>query len=290
MKSAFLHSFLRHASLGVMGVLLLMASAGLITDQISVIRNVRRVAVPLVAQLPEMERRVNVLKEQIELTELQSALRSGSQEERMKMFVLPEKTDRDRTVALFDVFHSLLKQSGTMSDTSSFAFSDPIPAEQGLTAKPLSIQYVIHHDGVRDLLQMIRLSGLLTIADTLTYEERKTLFERTEMENPAGIAVLEQYLSADLMDYVNEPRPHDEQLRRAFAGDAFRQELDDMLQGSFLRDAKRLFGGPLGKILQDRNLWPMPLMTVESVRLEPGSAEGWYRLDLVLHLYQRGQQ
>lgn len=272
-----------------MGALLLIASGVMIVKQIDAIRSVREITVPLVAHLPEMERRANVLKEQIELTELQSALRVGSQEERMKVFVLPERADRERIVALFDVFHSLLKQSGRMAEASQVSFGDPF-ARDGLTAVPLSIRYSIDDRGMRELLKMVRLSGLLTIADTLTYEEREWLFDTIEKQNPAGIAVLEQYLSVDLMDYVVEPRPHDEQLKRAFPDEAFRTQLDDLFAKSFRRDAVELFGGKLGAVLRDRNLWPMPLMTVSAARTEPSTVDGWFDVSLDLLLYQRSPE
>ena len=72
----------------------LMVIAGMLMyAHIQTIIQVRDVSVPIVGQLPQMERRLAALTQQIELTELHSATRIGSQQEKVEVYALPEETN-----------------------------------------------------------------------------------------------------------------------------------------------------------------------------------------------------
>ncbi len=269
------------------GVALLTVSGNLISEHVRVIADVREVSVPLVAELPLLERRASLLKEQVELAQLQSAMRVGSQEERVHVYVLPKEFDMDRIVALFDVFSLTIPQQAYIGSMSPVVFGEPATVGHALQALPITVSFSVHENGMHTLLDLFRLAGTVTLSDAFSKDELETLLAGIETESPAGIIPLEQFLSADLLEYAREPRPYEEQLRRSFTSAHVQHMFDDLLRTSLLRDARSYLGGPAGLLLKEQKLWPMPFMAFEEIRSVPGRAQGWHTVTLVLHTYRR---
>lgn len=283
---AHLHGLIRHGSLGIMGLLLLALSTVLIQEHIRVVQSIREEAIPLVATLPALEQRVAVLEEQVEMTELQSALRVGSQEERMRVYVLPDEIDTDRVVSTFDVIGDVLKQRGIAADVASVSFGD-LTVAVDMFKRNVTLRSALSREGVRELLTLIDLSGTLTVADALTDGERTELYEYVERSNPAGIADIEEFLSTDIMEYMAEGRSYEQKMLRSFSDETLSNAILNVIHSSRLKDAKRLLGGPMGAVLNDQQLWPMPLMTLEEVRLKAGGAPGWFEAEVHIAIFQR---
>ena len=273
--------------LGV-GVGMLSVSGFLISQHVAAILEVREVSLPLVADIPSFERRLATLTNQIEMAELHRATRIGSQEEHVNVFVLPEGIDFDRLLSVFDIFGAELQNQGLLTEISDIAISDPIPAvDEGLEVRSLSMNFSAHEEGVQNFLSLIHLAGLLTIGDTLSEDESRLLLQKTEEENPAGIVAIEQFLSTNLLSYTREPKTYEAQLLRSFSSPLFKETLDDTLQSSLLRDARRLLGGEIGVRLKQYSLWPLPLMMVDDIRIHAGRAPSWYTLGVSVHVYSR---
>lgn len=278
---------LRHPGLILCGTLCLFAAASLGLEHVRAVEEVRQISVPLVAQLPQLERRLHVLSEQVELSELQSALRVGSQEERLHVYALPTDVDTDRTIALFEVLRLIFAERQQLTELTDLQFGERYPYADVLEAQMLSLKTVLHEDALQDLLSIIQVSGVLTIADALTEQERLLLLESTEQENPAGVVVLEQFLSTDLLDYALDPQAHEKRLTSSFASNAFTNALHNTLRSPMMNDARRVLGGRIGAVLKDQNLWPLPAMTLHRIHLKPGGAEGWYKVGLKVDLVLR---
>ena len=205
----------------------------------------------------------------------------------MYVYALPREIDTERVVAVFEVLRMLLPEREHIASMSPVEIGDLVEQEDDSAILPVSVEFAVHREGVRELMQLFRIAGLLTIADSLTEEELAILFERTENENPAGIVALEQFLSTDLLAYAIEPKPHEQQLRRSFSTPGFTSALDSILQNSALRDARHLLGGRMGAALKQQDLWPLPFMTFAERVLVPGEADGWYHLSLKLQVHRR---
>lgn len=268
-------------------IALLGEAGALLAKHVRVIADVRTVSVPLVAGIPELEHRRALLSEQVELAELQSSLRLGSQEERVRTYVLPAQFDLDRIVALFDVFSLAIPADPAVASMSPLTTGAPEPAGDGLEAMPITVSFAVHDDGIRGLLDLFRLSGMLTVADALSEEEMAALLASVEAENPAGIVPLEQFLSADLLEYAQNPKLWEERLRRSFLQSGVQQAIDTALQTSLLRNAKEFLGGRAGFLLSEQQLWPLPLFTIDGVHASQGRAPGWYTLTVTLRTYRR---
>lgn len=266
--------------------LMLLGGTSLATH-ITTVRDVRASSLPLAREILAMERRLNVLKQQKEFTELSHALRVGSPEERVHVYALPTETDIDKIVTAFDALSGELRRRGLLSKESPIVFGELKEAGEGLNSQSMTLEATLHEDGMAALQTFVRLSGLLSVADALMPEERSRLLVQTETENPAAIVALEQFLNTDLMNYLREPRPAEEQLLKSFSSQSFERAFREVLRGSLLADAGRLLTPELAKAFVEARLWPMQLMDIDAMSLESGSAPGWYRVKVKVVLYMR---
>jgi hypothetical protein len=252
---------------------------------IQTIIQVRDVSVPIVGQLPQMERRLAALTQQIELTELHAVTRIGSQQEKVEVYALPDETNISRIVATFEVIRDVLTRDGLLSEMSDLDISEATKREDGSVSRTISVEFAAHEDGLRTIMLLVKLSGLLTVGDVLTQQEIALLVDRIEQENPSGIVALEQFLTADLLRYAKNPKTYEEQLKRSFSSTTFLNLFENVLRTSLLREVKILLQSDLGEILNGYKLWPMQLMLVEEVSMKLGDAPKWQRLGLTLLVF-----
>jgi len=263
-------------------------SGSLLTQHAVSVLEVREISAPLVADIPQFERRLALLTDQIELAELHEATRTGSQKEHINVFVLPEEIDFDRLLSVFNVVESELKSQGLLAEISEISLSDPLPSEEeSLEERTLSIHFAAHEDGVHAFLSLVKFAGLITVGDLLSVDEQRLLLQKTEEENPAGVIAMEQFLSANLLSYARDPKTYEAQLLRSFSSPSFVKTLQDTLQSSSMRDARRVLGGGIGKRLRQNNLWPLPLMTLDEVSIRAGGAPRWSVLSVKVKVYSR---
>lgn len=254
---------------------------------IQAVAAVRETSLPLLASLPTIERRLSVLTEQVEVAELDAALKTGSQLERVRMSILPAQTKLDRTLASFEALRTDLADRGVIGILSPIEVKPEVARPGGFLATPLAVHITLRGEGVEEVLAFLKLAGLLTIGDALIPAEKGALIHATEEENPTAIVALEQFFSADLLSYAREPRPIEEQLRRSLPGEGFQVVFRTVTEQSLLRSLKDLMARPFGKTMEQLKLWPMQFISIDRLELTSGAAEGWYRLDLTLSLLRR---
>jgi len=274
-------------TLGFVGVVSLAFTVLLLMAHVQQVATVRETALPLLAALPSLERRLSLLKEQVEVAELDAALKTGSQLERIRVSVLPAETDVSRALAALEVLRSGLEEQGVMGMLSPIEVGKEHVREDGMAATPLTVQLSVRSAGVQRVLAFIRLAGLLTVGDALTSAEKNALIRATEEENPAGIVALEQFFSTDLFRYAQEPRPFEEMLKRSLQSEGFLSAFQTATDASLLREAKEFYRGPIGQAMERSRLWPMEFLTIDRMELSPGSLGDWYRLPLSLSLLRR---
>jgi len=272
---------------GFVSVFCLSLSVSLFTAHIREVETAREITLPLLAQLPVRERRLALLKEQVEVTELQAALKTGSQLERVRVSVLPLEADVSRALAALELMRSTLEEQGAIASLSPIEVGKEQERGEGLGAIPLTFQVATRSDGVRRVLGFVRLAGLVTVGDALTKAEKNALIRATEEENPAGIVMLEQFFSTDLFRYAEEPRPFDEQLKRSLQSEGFLTAFSLATESSLLKEAKEILQGPMGPAMERTHLWPMEFLAIDRIELAPGTAPDWYRLTLSLSLMHR---
>lgn len=265
----------------------LIAGSGMLLWMHAVsVREMREIGLPAALALPQIEKRMDILKEQNEIAELQAALRGGSEEERLRVYVLPEKEDIDRLLATFDVLFSYLEQRSMLESVSGVQVGESVPSSHGLHALPVSFEAVVTREGMAELLLFAELSGLLTVSDALAPEDIDALLALTEQENPSSVAALENFLATDLLRYSEEPKSFEEQLRKSFST-AAEDQLRTLLDAPHLRRARTLFGA-LAPVLRQQNLWPLRLLTIEKAA-SANAENGLMHVSFTLHAYVRGQ-
>ncbi len=286
-----LFSALAHPTLHLsVGGGLLVVSGFLLYGHAQAIAETKMVSLPLLAELPTLERTIDVLKEQSELSELEASTRVGSKMERIRTYILPETSDFDRTVALFELLRETFTKDQKLASLSDITFEDQVTRADGTIVRPLNVTLVIHQEALHQLSALLKLSGLLTVGDALTPDEIGLLLQRTEAENPAGIVALENFLSTDLLTYAQNTRLAEERLLRSFTSTTFVQSLQNVTRTSLLRDATSVLGGDIGTALSKYELWPLQLFSIEKSSMQPGNAEGWYTVSLRLLVHLRSEQ
>lgn len=267
------------------GWLLLGFSGFLLINHAHAIREVTGESAPLAGEIPILERRLQFLQQQLEMAQLHTALRTGSQEERLTVFVLPEESDLDRLLGSFDILREVLGTQGHLSDFAAIDIGEREPtALKAIQSESVSFSVSVDEEGFRELMTFLRIAGLLTIGDVLGQDDLAKLLHLTEEENPAGLIALEQFLSTDLLQYARDVRSYEDQLLKSFSSPSFTQALHAALQSPPLRNARRLLEGPIGKELQAQKLWPLQMLTLNEARVERGSVGGWYRVGFELSL------
>lgn len=244
---------------------LMVASAFLLWLHSATVRDMREIGLPAAVEIPRIEQRMAILREQNEVAQLQAALRGGSQEELMRVYALPADADADRLLATFDVLFSYLEQTKNLSWFSAVSVGESVEHED-LAALPVTFEAVLTPEGVSELELFLRLSGFMTVSDALGSGGIAALLDLSERENPASVAALEHFLSTDLLRYSEDPRPYEEQLRRSFSPAA-----EEILRAAFdstdLRNARTLFGN-LAPVLRSQELWPLRMLTIKSASYE----------------------
>ncbi|HLD64287.1 MAG TPA: hypothetical protein VI913_05325 [Candidatus Peribacteraceae bacterium] len=273
-------------ALGLIGCLCFGLSLRLVYESVNQIVAVRQEGLPVLAELPVMERRQEVLKEQLELSELQAALRVGSPDELVHAYVLPTENPVERFVASLNLAADALQQAGVIGEISSIETSSEQPVKNGLVQIPIRFSVALNEQGTTALRQFMLLAGRLTVADALLPSEIEALFERVEADNPTGIVPLEQFLSANLLDYAHDAKAYEGSLNHAIPQPLFTSLLMQLSEESALRDVRDIFGG-LGPELKQQRLWPLPLVTIQELVLRQGRAPGWWQATVTASIYRR---
>lgn len=269
----------------LMGLTLLSLGMLLVALHARAVRDMSEIGLPAALALPQIEKRAEILAEQNEIAQLQTALRSGSTEEMVRVYIIPEKEEIDRLLAVFDVLFGYLEQKKMLTSFSAVEVGEATEGVEGMKSIPVSFDAIVTHEGMADLLLFSELSGLLTVSDALTQKDIDAMLAVTEQENPASVAALEHFLSTDLLRYSEEPRPYEEQLRKSFSP-AAENALRLMFDTPRLRRARMLYS-EMAPVLRQQNLWPLRLLTVEKASaVQEG---GMVRLSMTLNAYVRGE-
>ncbi len=276
------------------GAALLVVSGFLVSAHLRFLTQVREGTLPLASEVPPLEQRLALLHQQLELTDLQASLQSGSPEEKLHAYVLPEKTDLARLLGFFDVTRALLERGKMARAFSAIEIGDAVPVEGSgeadgkatLLRQAVTFHATLSPEGTQRLLDTLALTGLLTVGDTLTQEETDRLFLLTESENYAGIVAVEKFLGTDLASYAREPRPAEDQLLKAFSSERFLQEFRSLLSQTRLKSAREILGGDSGAAYDKAKVWPVQLLTQDRVSVET-LPDGWNTVSVTLGALSR---
>lgn len=269
------HFIRDHAlALLLLGTAFFAGSAGLTGAHVLRIRAMRDIGFPIAAEVKPLLRRRAMLSEQADVAKLHASARGESYREIYDLYVLPEKPDMARTLAIVERLLTHLQDQGVVRAIESIGTGSGDALSVAVTVVP--------GEGER-LLDLLDISGVLTVNDALSEQERATLLALTERENPAVIAAVEQFLGGDLLQYAKVPQLAESRLLQSVGTERFESDFRSLVDGSRLRSFAQtalLLDGP------DASLWPLPLFTVERAHWE--AAAGAERLTLLLKARGKG--
>lgn len=255
-------TFLRaHAlALTLLGVSFFFGSAGLTLAHVLRIRAMRDVGFPIAAEVQPLQQRKAMLAEQAKIAKLHASARGDAYREIYELYVLPESPDLPRTLAIIERLLTRLQAQGGIRSI------DAIETEDG-EGSAITMAVTTEPGEGGALLDLLELSGVLTVNDAFTESERRALIALTERENPAVIAALEQFLGADLLQYARTPQIAESQLLKSVGSELFEADFRALVDGSRLRSFAQtalLLDG------EETSLWPLPLFTVERAHWQAG--------------------
>ncbi|UPA22452.1 hypothetical protein K8942_05385 [Candidatus Peribacteria bacterium] len=269
----------------LLSAMLLGLSIQLLTLHVETVRDMRDIGLPAALALPSIQHRMNIIKEQSEVAQLQASITGDSSEEMLRMYVLPDDTALDRLLATVDALTTELRKQGMLASLSPVQVGDETDAD-GFTKTPVSFEADVTAEGLKTLFLFQDLSGLLTVSDALTADEQTALLQLTEQENPAAITALETFLSMDLLTYAKAPQVAQDQLFRSFSSDVFTDSFSRMTEQSDLGAIVELLSGPLARSLEAQKLWPLRfLMPVKSAIRQTGVNQ--YHIAVTWEAYSR---
>ncbi len=244
------------------GLAFLIISLQLLLQHVMRVQQMRDIGLPSAMQLPVIEERMAILKQQSEAMQLQASVNGGSSEEALQAYVLPKESRTDRLLSALDVVTTTLKSRTQLKNMSAIHVGDSADS-----VTPISFEVDVTKEGLDTLLSVLNTSGLLTVNDALSDRDRKTLIALTEQENPAAVTALESFLATDLLSYSKEPKPFEDQLLKSFSSDSFTQSFRAIIGGSKLPAIQRSLSSDIGRTLEQQKLWPMQFLRVSHVKV-----------------------
>lgn len=247
----------------------------------SAIDEVQEVSAPLLSEIPQLEQRLSLLKRQAELTEFHASLATGSPEEYVHVYLLPEETNIANTLALWEQLHTVLQKQEQARGEPSIIIGDT--HEHGLS---VHVNMQLQRPGLQQVMMLLKLAGMRTVGDLLSEQEKTMLLHRSEEESPTGIVPLQKFFSTDLMHYSIDPASYQQRLLRSFSGDLFHETFRSVVTAPSIQEVQALLQGPIGQLLHSGEFWPLQFSTIETAhltRLEPQ----WYQMELKLVYHQK---
>lgn len=285
-------AFLRRpVALWAASAALLLAASLQLRSQAGAIRAARDLSLPIAGGIPALERRLSVLEQETEAGRLHAQLRPGSPEEKVHLYVFPESGGADRALTFLEILRDTLAGRGELRALSTVDVADgaALDAAGPLRAQRIALTVVLNEEGMASFLRAIPLTGLVTVADALSAEERRALILEAERVHPAAIAALGQFFAADLFAYARSPRAAEERLLASIPSEDFAALLRRTVGTSLLREAQEALQGDLGAALLREKLWPLPFLTLEEVTVEADDSE-WLRASLILQAYGKSKE
>lgn len=258
-------------ALFLLGLSCFAGSAGLLYAHVLKIRTMRDVGFPIAADVKPLLQRKAFLAEQAEVAKLHASARGEAYREIYDLYVLPETIDPVRLLAILETLLTHLEDTGVIRS---------IDGIETAGEAEVTIRVTVEEGKENAFLELLDLSGVLTVNDAFTDAERARLLALTERENPAVIAAVEQFLGGDLLAYAKVPQLPESQLLQSVGTELFEGDFHALVDGSrlraFARTALLLDGG-------DASLWPLPLLSVERAHWEAAGDAGVLTITVRAH-------
>ena len=265
------------------GTILLFLSTVLIERHAVAIRAMREEALPLAAAAIPLEQRLALLQNQEQAIKEQAALRTGSPLEKLNVYVFPKSTDR--AIHAVNFIMDSLHADGHLKSLSAIDVSD-VSGTGGLLSKDLTMTVRVDEQGMDALHAFFASSGLMSVADALSADQKEQLFTLTEHDSPASVATLGQVFSTDLLVFLRDPSSQVDRLASSFSSDDSASAVRKIFSAPFFKGGEALFTSGLASELLSQKLWPLPFLRISHEQMGLRD-DGLIDLTLTVRTYGR---
>lgn len=237
----------------------------------------RDTAVMIGTTLPELRASVDLLAANRQAALFFEQHGQRAREEQASVYVLPDTPSGARAVSALQAIVSALQGTQTTLSLERITM-DPAPVDRG-EFKTLRAELVLRGDyaAVSRFLSVLDFSGRMMIRDVLTDEASTSFLKQINAIAPLSLKAAEDFLFADLVAYAAEPDRIEQDMFKDVPLEA-QPEIRAFLLASGL-GAVRLSLSDIAPALRSKNVWPLPLLSVNALRRE---GERW-TMDLVLY-------
>jgi hypothetical protein len=264
-------------------------ASNLALDHMKAMTTALSLSTPLVQEIPSLEKKALLLQEQVELSELTSAIQPNVLREYVYAYVLPQEVDIDRTLSFLDIIREHFTALGVLQDMSSVEFGQKEITNDDVSFVPIIFSLSLQKEAVAQIVSLFDMAGVITIADLFSHEELQAIVDPLEAKNSAGITHLEKFVSTDLRTYVSDKKATVAALRRAYGGEELTQFLQTIDQSNEMKKVQRAFSNNFASVLQEHALWPLPLLTIDSLQFATTDDPDTVRLNFAVRMYERGK-
>ncbi len=241
----------------IAGLLLTIASCGLLASHASLFSQKRDTAVMIGTQLAELKTSVALLAVTVDAEQMFAEQSLAAREEQAAVYVLTEGSPAPRTVK---VLQALTQALGITLSRLTFDAADD--HESYKTSKAhMTVRGSFQQ--VSRLLAITNFGGDMVVRDVLPVAAQDAFLRQVEAVAPLSLKSAEDFLYGDLMQYAAEPDKHEQQMLDNVPT-AVLSDIRATLLSAGLADVRTAFSGIAEQLFADA-LWPMPLLSVDSL-------------------------
>ena len=246
----------------ILGILFVVVACGILASHARLFSVKRDTAVMIGTQLPELKSSVALLQASVEAEGLFAERALAAREEQASAYVFPKDSPVARTVSLLQETVLGLKGSGSLALVKiSFGRKaedhGSVKTTQGIAVFRGSFQ------DIANVLTVLGYSGDMMVRDVLPVQDQQAFLREAERSAPLSLKTCEDFLYLDLVEYASAPDKAEGRLVADAPNDAMLQIRSALLQAGLASVRSAL--GPVASRLKTRELWPMPLLRVDSV-------------------------
>lgn len=247
-----------------LGVLMIILSCGFIASHVRTFDVKRDTAVMIGTALPELRTSVALLRSSVEAEQLFARQARAAREEQASAYVFPSGSPVSRAVLTIEQLALALRDASNGRFTLvSIGF--PSQTQNHGTHKSLDGTAVFRgsfQDTAR-LLGVFSMAGDMMVRDALSPGTEEKFLTLIGEDEPLALKAAQDFLYLDLLEYALSPDIA-EQGALSAVSDALRPDLRQLLLIGGLSDV-RMGLTPVAKRLQERKVWPLPLIEVTDI-------------------------
>jgi hypothetical protein len=262
----------------ILTLTLVVLSMYYVTKHVAVLSEAQEVSIPLVASVGQLEQQKTVMQQQLDLTAKKVMRRTELADEQVQAFISPSADAAIRALHVLETWVNVNER------TQNMRVHTPLTTKQTTTSTYVYFKGDLHSSALHELESIIAISGLYTVYDALSADQRLVLLERTEAESPAAITEVEDFFAVPLIAFAVDAEGYISAVLRSFTGLQFSNILASIVQNSALQTAIDFASSQTAKELQELDLFPYTFMHVHRLSQVESTVKDWQSVEFTIIL------